>query len=414
MRILIVSDLFPPVALGGYERECASVVAHLRKCHDVCVLTSDWRRSEHPREESVVRELPFMSSHRILELVRSPWTSAKALAASERVLDSFRPDLVYVWSAIAVPHTVVYAVARRGASVAYRFCVPWATQIYVGDRFMRSLLPDGRPARRMWGAAMRTANHAPRLRIDPTQRHRAAVAWVSDALRYSVTLPTSIEPVLERTIWPATAQGDSLIGLRRQPPKKPTVGYVGRVVPEKGVDIAVRAIAALHVEHDLNAQFLIGGMGDPQTCESLLNLARQLGLEHEVRLLGELDGASLASLLQEAHVLVVPSTREALGLVCAEAALARVPIVASAVGGIPEAFHHGEHALLFEAGNAEACADALARCLTELVATEERVERAFHRAKRMFSLDTYLAATDAFIADAMATLKDPAAVRPLR
>jgi glycosyltransferase involved in cell wall biosynthesis len=353
-----------------------------------------------------------MSSHRILELVRSPWTSAKALAVSERVLDSFRPDLVYMWSAIAVPHAVVYAAARRGTSVAYRFCVPWATQIYVGDRFMRSLLPDGRPARRMWGAIMRTANRAPRLRIDPTQRHRAAVAWVSDALRYSVTLPTPIEAVLERTIWPATAQGDSLIGLRRQPCLKPTVGYVGRVVPEKGLDIAVRAISALRAEHHLNAQFLIGGMGDPQTCESLLNLARELGLEHDVRLLGELDGDSLAALLQQVHVLVVPSIREALGLVCAEAALARVPIVASAVGGIPEAFQHGKHALLFEAGNAEACADALARCLTEGATTEARVERAFHRAKRMFSLDTYLAATDAFIADAMATLGDPAAVRP--
>ena len=60
MRILVVTDRFPPAVHGGYEIECAGVVAHLRREHEVTVLTSSLDRRGIPVEPGVVRRLPFV------------------------------------------------------------------------------------------------------------------------------------------------------------------------------------------------------------------------------------------------------------------------------------------------------------------------------------------------------------------
>ena len=102
--------------------------------------------------------------------------------------------------------------------------------------------------------------------------------------------------------------------------------------------------------------------------------------------------------------MIVPSTwREPFPLVTIEAGLARVPIVASDVGGIGEGMHDEEHALLFAPGDAEAAAAALARTLRESEQTAARVARAHDRAQE-FRLAPYLDEQERFVADALEAL----------
>ena len=103
--------------------------------------------------------------------------------------------------------------------------------------------------------------------------------------------------------------------------------------------------------------------------------------------------------------MIVPSTwDEPFPLVTIEGALARVPLVASDVGGISEGMHDEEHALLFARGDAAGAARALARALTETDETAARVDRALERA-RGFGLAPYLDAQEAFLGDALAALR---------
>jgi glycogen synthase len=109
----------------------------------------------------------------------------------------------------------------------------------------------------------------------------------------------------------------------------------------------------------------------------------------------------VGDLLAGASALVVPSTwQEPSGGVCLEGGLARVPVVASRSGGMPEGLREEEHALYFPIGHADACADALARVLTDTAETEARTARAFERA-RQFSFDNYMAQMDEFLAAAV-------------
>ena len=109
-----------------------------------------------------------------------------------------------------------------------------------------------------------------------------------------------------------------------------------------------------------------------------------------VRWRGQATPEQAAAELARAHALIVPSTwQEPFPLVTIEGALARVPLVASDVGGIGEGMHDEEHALLFAPGDAAAAAAALARTLREPQETAARVARAYERAQA-FRLGPYL------------------------
>jgi glycosyltransferase involved in cell wall biosynthesis len=136
----------------------------------------------------------------------------------------------------------------------------------------------------------------------------------------------------------------------------PLVGVVARLQPEKGVAVFLRAAGRL-IQSVPAARFVVIGDG-PQRA-SLERLAANLGVP--VTFMGfRLDGAALLGALD---LLVVPSFSEGTPLVALEAAAAGVPMVASAVGGIPEQACHEVEALLVAPGDAAALEAACLRIL---------------------------------------------------
>lgn len=257
---------------------------------------------------------------------------------------------------------------------------------------------------------MHLCNRVPALQLETHTAVPAAVAWNSEALRRLAPAPPTTRPVLERVIPPATRRGEALVGLPRRPAATPTVACIGRVDPAKGTDVAYRALAALRDRHGVDARLVVAGQGEPEFRDRLASLAAELAITIENR--GQLDGDGVAALLAEAHAVVVPSVwEEPAGLVCVEAALARVPVVASGVGGIPELLHDREHALLVPPGDPGACAAALAATLAGGPEVEERVDRAFERAQEL-RLPRYLERMDAFLSDAIEALTGVAQPAP--
>ena len=376
MRILVISDLFPPVAFGGYEAETAALVEGLRGHHEVLVLTSD--RGDAPPDPGVRRELPYVGPQR-REALLAPSRAARAVAVTRSALGEFRPELVYVANSVAIPQAAPLTAAAAGLPIAYRLSELFmAGSLYAGDRYLRTLLPGQRGLRGVWAGAMRVHNR--RLGLTPSKPHRAAVSWSSDALREHVTLPASVEPVLERTIHPATMHEAAFSAIERTPPKSPSVLYLGRVTTAKGIEVAYRALAALRREHGIDARLVQVGTAKPAMAAALRDLAAELDLTDAIDDRGQLATEELASVLAEAGALVLPTVEwEAFGLVLVEAGLARVPIVAARIGGVPEAVVDGEHALLFEPGDVSACAAALAEVFREPERAAERARRAHER-----------------------------------
>lgn len=145
--------------------------------------------------------------------------------------------------------------------------------------------------------------------------------------------------------------------------------FVGRLSQEKGLDVLLRAMASPRTPKELTLEVA----GDGPCAEEWKALASALGLDERVRWLGM--RRDVPDLLAKARALVLPSLREGLPLAVLEAASCEVPVVASRVGGVPEAVWEGETAVLVEPGDV----DAWSRALQVLVSQNENLREGAHR-----------------------------------
>ncbi|WP_159942872.1 MULTISPECIES: glycosyltransferase family 4 protein [unclassified Nocardiopsis] len=150
---------------------------------------------------------------------------------------------------------------------------------------------------------------------------------------------------------------------------------VASVIPRKGHDLLLSALGGLRALDWECA--CVGPLGDLSAragdsaayAERLRALCRDHRLEGRVSFPGPVEGAELAAAYARADLLVLPSRAETYGMVVTEALARGVPVVAGAVGGVPEALgrdRRGERpGLLVAPGDAEALGGALRRWLTE-------------------------------------------------
>lgn len=148
---------------------------------------------------------------------------------------------------------------------------------------------------------------------------------------------------------------------------------VGTLVPRKGHDLVLRALAGLDdVAWRLD---IAGGRRDPAHAAELEAMARDLGLSDRVAFLGEVAEADLARLHAEADLFVLATRYEGYGMALADAAAAGLPIVTSEAGTIPEGVARGG-AVVVPTGDVAALAAALARLLRDPGRIAELAERA--------------------------------------
>ena len=129
------------------------------------------------------------------------------------------------------------------------------------------------------------------------------------------------------------------------------------------------------------AHFVIAGDGPLR--QELVALAEDLGLRDRVHFLGFRSDAS--ALMGSLDVLVVPSLTEGSPLVTLEAMAAGVPVVASAVGGIPDQVRHGKEGLLVPPGDTGAMGDAIVALLRDPARARSLGEAGRRRATSEFS-----------------------------
>ena len=151
--------------------------------------------------------------------------------------------------------------------------------------------------------------------------------------------------------------------LRRRPNGDTrTILFLGHLYREKGIFELVDAFAELASERE-DVRLVVAGEGS--AARALRRHVEAAGLDGLVTLPGWVGPAEKVRLLQHAACLVLPSYHEGLPLVVLEAMTAGVPVVASAVGGIPEVARHELEALLVEPRDVASLRQALERILDD-------------------------------------------------
>jgi len=135
---------------------------------------------------------------------------------------------------------------------------------------------------------------------------------------------------------------------------------VGRVVYQKGLDLALHALADLK---SLSWEWWVAGDG-PQL-ESLKKLAFELELEDRVRFVGWQSKEQLLNLYQQANLFIFPSRHEGMPNAVLEAMACGLPVIATEIGGNEELVESGKTGLLVPAESVEALSVALKKLLPE-------------------------------------------------
>lgn len=225
----------------------------------------------------------------------------------------------------------------------------------------------------------------------PVARTARAVVVYSDYMR-RVGLDNGIDPATCHTI-PYFVEA----GTESPAPGHPrTIAYAGRLSASKGVDVLLRALAC-----EPDAWETLDVAGDGPERARLERLAGTLGIGARVRWRGWLDEAGTREAMLAAGQVVIPSRwPEPFGIVGIEAMALGRPVVASAVGGVPEWLTDGETGVLVPPGDVERLAAAVAGLATNEPLARRLGDEGRRRVGR-FSPDAHLARLDAVYAEAV-------------
>jgi glycosyltransferase involved in cell wall biosynthesis len=263
---------------------------------------------------------------------------------------------------------------------AIRLCAPRDLDPLLFARLLRSLHAEvvhthlvhadvyGGVAARLRGAHLGSTKHNDDpFRTGPfrfVERGLAQLAdrivTITDSLRRFTVQEVGIPAAKVETIHygldePPTAWGEN-------PPDQVPAGArillsVSRLVPQKGIDVALRALASLPGDTVLVV------LGEGPERGRLESLARQLGVDGRVFLPGRVP--DVAAWLERAAVYVHPARWEGFGLAVLEAMLSGLPVVATNVSSLPELVVDGETGLLVEPNEPAALALAIGRALEQ-------------------------------------------------
>lgn len=165
-----------------------------------------------------------------------------------------------------------------------------------------------------------------------------------------------------------------------QPTKKEKlgVGFIGRLVTQKNPELFVKMMQQLP-----GVKAVIVGGGDLD--DSVKQQIRSCGLEEQIRCYGSLGHQDALEVLANLDVLVMTPRWEGLPLLPLEAMLLKVPVVSTAVGGIPEVIDHMKHGMLVHDRSAQQLADCVALLLDDNGLRQQIIDAAYQRALTDFN-----------------------------
>jgi glycosyltransferase involved in cell wall biosynthesis len=334
VRVVVVSGIWPPDPGGPASHAPALADFLAERGHAVEVVTT-------ADSEPVPRSYPVAWASR-----RSPLRHVRSALLVRRA--SRRADVVYATSMIRRA-AIGSRLARRPLVVKLVsdevFERATRSGRYAGtlDEFQRTAGgPRTRFLRATRAAALRRARHV----FCPSAYLRdVALGWGVDPDRLSV-LPN---PAPEIPPMRARDELRAELGLSGN-----ALAFAGRLGPQKALGVALQALVDVP-----DASLTVAGDGPERA--ALEARARELGLDGRVSFLGSVPREQVLRLFQAADASVLPSSWENFPHTVVEALAVGCPVIATAVGGVPEVVRDGVNGLLVSPGDPGALAAAIAR-----------------------------------------------------
>jgi glycosyltransferase involved in cell wall biosynthesis len=394
MRLLVLTNLYPPHHAGSFDLRCQTVTEALQKRgHIVRVLTSNHGVGDEQRDPEIERRLQLNGVFEHAAL--AAFSQLRALETRNRAvlletIAEFRPDMVHVWSLHGLSKSLIFTLRDSRTPTVYDVADDWLASGIRQDPWLRwwnrtrapflsglwrrlleltgqrAKIDASAPTRMMQGYERIPDLYGPPEALALVQPNSVSafrfhlLYFCSQALKlkteragFQVQHAEVIHPGIHTEVFVGAVKPQSV------PVRKLLV--VNRLVPESGVMTALEALRLLR-QHRSPLTLSIYGRGESDYVAQLRSFVVTHQLPVEFLTVSNLN-RDLAAIYSQ-HDAFLHSTEwdEPFSATPLEAMASGLPVVGAKAGGVAELLRHGENALTYTPGDAQ----ELAACLYEL------------------------------------------------
>ncbi len=370
MKILVLAWEFPPRIVGGISRHVAELYPEIVKLgHEIHLLTVEFGHAPHYEvvDGIQIHRVPVSESHDFFH-----W-----IANMNESMGRHGGKLLHEDGPFHLIHAHDWLVADAAIALKHLFKIPLIATIHATEHGRYS--------------GLYTATHH---YIHSKEADLTAEAWrVIVCTNY---MKREVHWALHCPIDKIDVIYNGICQERKQPRREfefwrfrrrfaadqeKIVYYVGRLTYEKGIDILLCAAPRVIWEMGGRAKIVVIGGGN---ADGLKRLAWDLGIWHKCYFTGFMAEEELNQFRRVADCAVFPSRYEPFGIVALENFSARVPVVVSDAGGLPEVVHHTKTGVVTQTGNPDSLAWGILEVLRNPGYAQWLVDNAYEDLDRRF------------------------------
>lgn len=406
MRILFLSNFFPPARPGGYTQWCHEVTERLaERGHTVGVLTSRHERAKaRPREPNIYRLLHLEGDLNYYQPVRffAQWKKQhrENLVFLEHTVKDFAPDLIFVWGMWALSK-VLPALAEQllPGRVVYYLSDYWPSALDMHTAYWQS------PAQR-WPMQV-SKRVLSKVAMSMLAKEGQPVLKLEHVICVSVRVRDLLVeaglPIQHARIIHGGTDVERFPGVRKRDYRSGHLKllYAGQLVHHKGVHTAIEAMATLVNKRRINQITLtLVGSGHPDYEAFLRGLVERESLHDFVTFDKPVSKDKMPAILQQFDVLIFPSIyEEPLARITQEAMASGLVVVGTTTGGTQEILRDGETGFTFAPEDSDGLAEQVTRLILDPDLCCRLAEAGRQTVLENFTLDKMVKKIEAYLVD---------------
>ena len=379
MKILFISNLYPPFFMGGYELLCGDVVEGLKKRgHEVKVFTSTYGVNKIVYDDSVYRlfsaryPLKQYKGWKILHFIPLFLSELNDWRRFLQFYKRVSPDIIYIWNGLGLSYSLLLKIQKLDTPVVFHIDEHWLSKMHenpspegfslylepwIGFWMKREKNILMKSAKRILSSLLSALGFTVTFEPFPLKNvHYICKMLKEDA--QDIGLPVEKSRViyiglnLDEPPFSSVTPELPRDGKEEMVPLK--LLYVGNLISSKGPHTVIEACSILESKGINFTLTIVGKKLDDEYYDALMNSVEERGLTSKISFRLDLLREEIVNIYKGHHILIIPSIwKEPTGLVLLEGMVAGIPVIHTGVGGTRELLEEGENCLLFPPGNAE-------------------------------------------------------------
>ena len=406
MRILFLSNFFPPARPGGYTQWCHEVAERLaERGHPIGVLTSRYELAKAPASEQNIYRLLHIEGDLAYYQPLHFFTQWKKqhrenLIFLEQTVKDFAPDLIFVWGMWALSKALPALTEQLlPGRVVYYLSDYWPSAVDMHTTYWQS--PSQRWSTQVLKRVLSKVAMSMLAKEGQPDLKLEQVICVSARVR-DLLVEAGLPIQHARIIHGGTDMG-RFQDVRKRDDRSGHLKllYAGQLVRHKGVHTAIEAMAKLVNKHKIiQISLTLVGSGHPDYEAFLRDLVEKEGLQDFVTFHEPVSRDEMPAIFQQFDVLIFPSIyEEPLARITQEAMASGLVVVGTTTGGTKEILRDGETGFTFAPEDADGLAEQVTRLIVDPDLCCRLAQAGRQTVLENFTLDKMVSEIEAYLLD---------------